>query len=122
MNDRLSQEEINAYPAITLPGSENWRDAYNWSIELEKQFPDVDAYDFAQAVQLAGYEPGEDRKIEKIIMLQQGCNDGPHWVWAVYFERKEDAWYGPDNDLWILNGWCDYTGWDCRAGADWTQF
>jgi hypothetical protein len=98
-------------PLVPIPGSETWADGYHLGTLIEARFPDVDGYDFGQAWGLAEGGP-EGKEIKNVAMLQQGENDGPNWVWAVFFD---------EDDIWILSGGCDYTGWDCQAGADWTK-
>lgn len=46
--------------------------------------------------------------IEGIILEVPGANDEYHWWWVVMLTTGEFV---------MINGWCDYTGWDCQSGA-----
>jgi len=44
-----------------------------------------------------------------VALMLEGGNDGPSWHWLVSL---------PDGSWAYVAGWCDYTGWDCRSGAE----
>jgi hypothetical protein len=46
--------------------------------------------------------------IERVLAVFEGQNDEEDWAWVL---RMKDGRY------FYLEGWCDYTGWDCRSGA-----
>lgn len=47
--------------------------------------------------------------IEQVLAVREGERDGEFWYWVL---RLRDGRYA------ALSGWCDYTGWDCRSGAE----
>jgi hypothetical protein len=63
--------------------------------------------------------------IEKVLAVYEGENNGADWHWVLELKQPVDQKVNddPDNTLHIrgkyvyLNGWCDYTGWDCQSGA-----
>lgn len=100
-------------PLIPLPGSENWRGAHEWGIALDRQFPEQDAVDFAYACHYGGFGPMYSGDILlELVLMQQGERDGGDWIWRVVLS---------DGETWIVRGWCDYTGWDCQSGVDWSR-
>lgn len=42
-----------------------------------------------------------------------GENDGPGYWWLCAMK---------DHTYAVVNGWCDYTGWDCRSGGEATIY
>lgn len=110
--DRFMEGIGNAVPLIDLPGSEAWREGYEWGRKLESRFPGQDAADFSYAVREHDAGPVENGTIIDLRMVQQGENDGPDWIWHVTFSNGE---------RWTLQGGCDYTGWDCQSHAEWTK-
>jgi hypothetical protein len=106
-------------PPVQLPTSGDLESAYTLSKELEERFPEQDAYNFCQAlllVSLPSSTPIEG--IAELRMLRQGANDEKAWLWWVEFSYKGDT---RRNAGYVLMGWSDYTGWDCRAGAELTK-
>ena len=108
--------DLNDFPVIKLHGSEGWERGYELGLELQKRFDLADA-DIGYALAYHAV-PGEleSREITDIDMLQEGCNDGPHWIWRLAFRSDDRPYFG---DVWFLEGWCDYTGWDCQSGVTW---
>jgi len=97
---------------IMLPGSENYWHAYERGEDLDTAFPGQDASDFAIAVEYNGSpEELKDVAVVALVCVQFGANDDEGWVWHVDFA---------DGSKWVVEGWCDYTGWDCQSGLDWT--
>ena len=47
--------------------------------------------------------------IHVVIAVWEGQNDVDSWRWILRLNTGKYA---------FLVGWCDYTGWDCRSGAD----
>jgi hypothetical protein len=99
------------YPIIHLPGSEKWESSYDWGYALGEKFPDQCASDFALASTYNDLGPAEQLRIVGFVMEQEGENDGQSWIWQVTFE---------DGSVWIADGSCDYTGWDCQSSIAWT--
>lgn len=55
-------------------------------------------------------EAGIDKEaVEEIIHYREGENDGSSWLLVL---RLTDGRYA------YVSAWCDYTGWDCRAGHE----
>jgi hypothetical protein len=46
--------------------------------------------------------------VEEIAGISEGENDEEDW--RIYGRLKDGRWF-------YLEAWCDYTGWDCRAGG-----
>lgn len=67
---------------------------------------DLNKYDWREAFGFAGF-PIEE--VAEVIRAEEGENDGDSWL-AV--GRLKNGVY------FLLSAWCDYTGWDCRAGGD----
>lgn len=98
---------------IVLPGSEShWR-AYDIGEELDRRFPGQDANDFAYAVEFNGTGPLADQAVEGLLMVREGERDGPGWVWLLRTHTGAHWW---------VEGWCDYTGWDCQSGVEWSRY
>jgi len=104
----------NGYPFVRLPGDDLWVGSYEFGQELEKLFPGQDGWDFASGCNYNDWGPlaEEGVGIVSLVMLQQGENDGAEWQWSVETT---------DGRTWLVEGGCDYTGWDCRSGLSWTE-
>ena len=46
--------------------------------------------------------------IAKVLAVHEGANDGDDWRWVLSLN---------DGRFVFLQGWCDYTGWDCQSDA-----
>jgi hypothetical protein len=46
--------------------------------------------------------------ITAILAVWEGENDEDDWRWIVQLT---------DGQFALIQGWCDYTGWDCQSGA-----
>jgi hypothetical protein len=63
--------------------------------------------------------------IKKVLAVYEGENDGADWHWVL--ELKQPVKVNLSDNIEVthyikgkyvyLNGWCDYTGWDCQSGA-----
>lgn len=108
----MDMDEAMNLPFVVLGGDQaTWQGAYELGRMLEESFPDVDAEDLGYAIGYHGLPEGlNEVAITSVSMIQQGANDDPDWIWEIGFA---------DGSLWTLVGWCDFTGWDCRSGADW---
>lgn len=98
---------------IHVPGSDGWRNGYEFGTALDRLWPDQDALDFAIALS-EHPDHGADLSsgIKKLHCTQYGENDGAHWIWVVDTE---------DGRSWRFDGWCDYTGWDCQSDLEATE-
>lgn len=47
--------------------------------------------------------------IDRVVAVSEGEGDGDPWQWVILLK---------DGRYIALEGWCDYTGWDCRSGAE----
>lgn len=111
------------YPIVRIPGSENWQRGYELADELEKAFPHEECENFAHAISENWDScPDLTAGITKLICLEQGLNDETDWIWYVVL-GKDDVGYGADRNAkrYVVRGWCDYTGWDCRSAVTWTE-
>lgn len=107
--------DMNNAPIIKIPGSDTWSDSYELGQYLSSAFPGHGCYDLAMAVAYNKSWP-DNAAIRKVVMLEEGCNDGPAWLWAVKFSDDNGESY------WMIgHGWCDYTGWDCQSGFVWSE-
>jgi hypothetical protein len=97
------------YPVVKIIGGESWSSAYDAGRELEALFSGQDAFNFCVAVS-EHHAPYEEVSITKLVMIQEGENDGNSWIWHVTFDNGE---------TWTAEGWCDYTGWDCQSNLTW---
>lgn len=108
----MDEDEIRNLPIISWPGSEDWEKAARWALELEAQFPEQDADQFAYACEYNEMGPTEKLGIVLFKMNQRGERDGDDWIWRIVFE---------DGSAWKAVGWCDYTGWDCQSNLCWEK-
>ena len=46
--------------------------------------------------------------VEEVIAASEGENDVASWLCVVRLRDRRFA---------FVDAWCDYTGWDCQAGA-----
>ncbi len=99
-------------PAMTEPppvGKTFSIDVKAWN-EEEPRLPAQDS-DFREALPLAD-APFHADDVTQMHACVAGENEEYHWYWVVRVGMHDAArWY-------LVEGWCDYTGWDCRAGAD----
>lgn len=51
----------------------------------------------------------EQEAVEEVIHYRAGENDYSNWLLVL---RLTDGRYA------YVSAWCDYTGWDCRAGSE----
>ena len=51
--------------------------------------------------------PFDIREIQNIFANVPGHNDEDHWYWIVEVKKQ----------FYLIEAWCDYTGWDCQSGA-----
>ncbi len=56
----------------------------------------------------AGSFPFGIEEVATVLLLQEGERDGEEWTWRVTLN---------DGRVFLVVGWCDYTGWDCRSGV-----
>lgn len=75
--------------------------------ELQGKQPVIlDDYNWKEAFE---YAPFNTTDVAQVLHYAEGENDGDSWV-GVF--RLKDGKFG------YVDAWCDYTGWDCRAGGD----
>lgn len=102
------------YPVVPLPGSSGWAEAFALSGVLERRFPNrcVDTLIMACAYNDVGPLTEALGNVKTIVLQQEGQRDEEHWRWLITLTNGE---------IWLADGWCDYTGWDCQSGLDWTH-
>lgn len=100
---------LTSYPAINI--HDNSYLAYDYAAELEKRFPGQDAFSFCEAIAHNGSEAGvlQDRHIISLELVQMGSNDEFNWIWHIKLD---------DNTFYVVEGSCDFTGWDCQSWLD----
>ena len=52
--------------------------------------------------------PFKRADVYQVLEIQEGERDGDHWRVLVLLKDGRFAY---------LDGWCDYTGWDCQGGT-----
>ncbi len=87
-------------------------DVKSWEEEVGR-LPQ-DGGDFRSAL-IASFAEDVPFKADDVTMMHAcvpGAPEDLHWYWVVRVGMHNDArWY-------LVDGWCDNTGWDCQAGAD----
>lgn len=113
--------EMEDVPVVKLPGGDQWEDAYEAGRLYEAAFPDQDGEDFACAMAYAVVTPDElkGQTITVLKLLHQGRNDEDDWVWAVAYDDPNVTYR--HRQWWVLKAGCDFTGWDCQSGGEWTR-
>jgi hypothetical protein len=107
----MSEIEVDENGVVVLASSEGWRSAYDKADKLEKLFPGQ-VSDLFYAIEYNDRGPlVEGAKITDLKLEQEGCNDGDSWIWHLTV----------NGERWSLEGWCDYTGWDCQSGTSWEK-
>lgn len=48
--------------------------------------------------------------IDRVLAVYEGENDGYSWRWILKLKRTRNKYV-------FLQGWCDYTGWECQSSA-----
>ena len=100
-------------PFVHFPGSEDWTSAYEAGEALDARFPGQDAIELLMACEYNDYGPLKTGvTITGLLLSQQGYGDGDDWIWYVKL--------ADDPTLWVAQGGCDYTGWDCQSSLAWT--
>lgn len=99
-------ETANLAEAIASLGPEpEYWDAYTLG-----ELP-ADSYDLIACMH---YNPApfDWTEIVRVRLVQRGENEGQPWEWLVDLN---------DYRRFYVIGSCDYTGWDCQSGADYTE-
>lgn len=86
----------------TMPFDANWREDYDW----QSAFAYGNDIRTATHCDKAGFGIND---VAEVLAADPGANDKQSWMMA---GRLKDGRY------FFLDAWCDYTGWDCRAGGD----
>lgn len=108
---------MDEYPIVDLPGSQDWARARALGLKLDAAWPGQQGDDFAYAYAYHPHPEGLGSLVE-LVSLQEGDRDGPHFIWKCTFRVN----YGTRRlRSFIVDGWCDYTGWDCQSGAQWME-
>lgn len=69
--------------------------------------------DFIYMCEFNSLPDGVDFKdIRRAVEIIPSFNDGPTFVWLVWIN---------DGRTFYVQGWCDFTGWDCQSGSSWTE-
>ncbi len=100
-------------PRVTLSGSRIYWDSYDYAGTLDKSFPGQDASDFCYCLAYNDKGPLTDGTLVGLLLVKPGAKDETSWIWLVALS---------DGSHWWLEGWCDYTGWDCRSGNEWSRY
>src|SRR3990167_997386 len=67
-----------------------------------------DDYELEYALDVHGYFAIED--IDTILAAVHGENNEFEWYWIILLK---------DGTIGLLQGGCDYTGWDCQSDLTW---
>lgn len=105
---------IKEIKPVYIPGSEGYWNSYEQAKELGERFPHNEAYDFLMACNYNDFGPLNDETlgILTFVCTQEGENDSLDWEWVLVLS---------DLSVWKVKAWCDYTGWDCMSGIEWTK-
>lgn len=103
---------MDDYSFVTLPGSQRWADGYENGKLLDVRFPGEDGHDLALAMEYNDRGPLVTAGIVRLLCAKEGQRDAESWVWVMDLD---------DGSTWWLEGWCDYTGWDCQSGVSWVK-
>lgn len=109
--------DMHDFPIVKLLGSEKWTAGFEAGQELDKQFPDQSAEDFAAAVENNGWVP-DNKAILQLKCVYTGEGDGEPWCWLVVVAKSYETRHAYAAQLWFVNAWCDYTGWECQSNID----
>ena len=104
--------DLGSIPPVKFPSAEEWWSGERDYQEIEERFPDHEPWDFAYALVYNDRGPLDSAQLVNLVCVQVGRNDEESWIWHVSLD---------DGTRWALEGWCDYTGWDCQSGVSWTQ-
>lgn len=99
-------------PATTEPrrGQTISVDMKSWEEEVGR-LPQ-EGGDFRSALIAAFEFPFKADNVTMMHACVPGAAEDLHWYWVVRVGTYDAARW------WLVDGWCDYTGWDCQAGAD----
>jgi hypothetical protein len=103
---------MNDVPVVQIPAAVNWQAGYEHGLKMDGLFPGQDASVFCSAVEFNDIGPLSGRSITGLVMNQEGYNDGDEWIWKVTLDN---------GTVWIAEGGCDFTGWDCQSWLSWCQ-
>lgn len=111
---------IDDFKPVEIPGSESYWYAYEFGKALSEKYPKEACDDFAYALQYAIKDWHDEFNVksfnelnEKILdfkCLYEGANDGESWIWRISLSLSY-------RQSFLVIGWCDYTGWDCKSGG-----
>jgi hypothetical protein len=93
----------NAKKDITL---DELRSSYDWE-EVFGEGSGGNTTRDIDSIDGTGTSPFTRQDVVEVIAAVNGENDGSEWVGV--FRLADDRYLA-------AMGWCDYTGWDCRAG------
>lgn len=97
-------------PFVPMPGADRWVNSYERGEQMAVLWPGQDTHDLCYAIEYNASWP--EGGITNIKMMQQGENDGPSWIWHVTMDNEGEE------TTYVIEGWCDFTGWDCQSGVD----
>lgn len=65
-------------------------------------------YDLAVCLEYNPQDGFSVDDIDRVLAVWEGENDGDSWRWILALNNGKFV---------FMDGWCDYTGWDCQSGA-----
>ncbi len=68
----------------------------------------MDNYDLQACLEENPQDAFTANDIKIVLAVWEGENEADSWRWI--FQLNSDKYV-------LLEGWCDYTGWDCQSGA-----
>lgn len=106
--------ETNNFPKIvTNDDSLHYWMIYDIGDWLGEKFPNSDGSSFVLGCHYNDWGPLENENgcedIVSLVCLHAGANDSDNWTWLVVL----------NDSIWLVTGWCDYTGWDCQSNVNW---
>ena len=114
----LTQAEVSELPVVRLEGSEVWSSGYQYGEAINKAFPGVAGSDFAYALEYNDRGPVKEdySNLLTVNCTQFGERDNGSWKWTVSVLNEAG-----EVENWAIEGWCDFTGWDCQSGVAWSK-
>lgn len=75
--------------------------------DIYEKLKDLD-YDLGACLYNNSIEEFSIENIEELLAIREGENDGESWIWILKLSDDKFAY---------VEGWCDFTGWDCMSGV-----
>lgn len=94
-----------------MDNDDNWKEDYDWKEAFASEGADTsNGKMFRKAVPNSevSLEPFTIDNVVEVIKMVEGENDGESWL--MLGKLNDNRWF-------LLDAWCDYTGWGCQSGG-----